>query len=96
MPLLNPVLGPTLGIPEYAGYFSDGSKSLRPGKVSAVFIFAPFVGITITVSPSKSAPENFSATLVFIPIALQAGPIIACASLLLLFTLSLGDSNGPA
>ena len=77
-------------------YDSFGSNSIRSLRAFSTLMFCPFVGITRTVSPSKSAPESCSATLWLIPTAsLEFGVIVSRPSLFLLFTISLGISNFP-
>ena len=61
-----------------------------------IFPFGSFVGIHITVSPSKSAPDNRAATSDVIPTAsIDEGPIIFSPSLLRLLTVNIGISNVP-
>ena len=90
-------------IPSWAGYASLGSKPSNPLKagveVMLILLFFPFplVGISITVSPSKSAPERRLATELFIPTAsILFGPIILEASFCLLLTVKTGISYVPA
>ena len=85
-------------IPGISGYCilgSNPSSSFSGGLL--VMLTLPFpVGITITVSPSKSAPDKRSATLLFIHTASSGFlPIIFAASFCLLFTVSIGISNNP-
>ena len=79
-------------------YDNLGSKPTNPGKGSVVdTLNLPLNGITITVSPSKSAPDNLSATALLIPTAsiLPEVPIIFFPSCNLLFTVKVGISNVP-
>ena len=87
-------------IPSRYGYSVFGSKPLRSFSCSLdtilTLLFEELQGITITVSPSKSAPDNLSATLLFIPMAsLGVFPNIFCASRCLLFTFNIGISKVP-
>ena len=83
-------------IPSRLGYSILGSKFLRPSKYGVDLILVlPPVGITITVSPSKSAPDNRSATLLLIPTASIALPRTRLASGCLLFTVRIGISKVP-
>ena len=76
------------------------SNPFKPGNSGVLVIFTfPFlswVGITITVSPSKSAPDKRSATDFLIPTAsILSTPIIFLAWAFLLFTVKIGISNVP-
>ena len=91
-------------IPGYSGYAILGSQSCNvfnglAGSFNdgAVFIVLPFLlGITTTLSPSKSAPDNFGAIFGLITTqSLGVLPNIAIASLFLLFTIRSGISEGP-
>ena len=81
-------------------YESLGSNPFNPSKGLALDIRTlpclSSVGIHITVSPSKSAPDNCSATLELIPIASWGlVPNIDLACFCLLLTVSTGISNIP-
>ena len=87
-------------MPGRSGYSSLGSNPSSPlrGGVDLIFTFpaGSCVGIHITVSPSKSAPDNLSATFFVIPIASEEVlPIISFPSLFLLLTVNIGISNVP-
>ena len=80
-----------------AGYSFLLSKVIRPlsGAVDVMLTPLP-VGITITVSPSKSAPDSLSAFFELIQMAsLGLVPIMLTASLFLLLTLRIGISKVP-
>ena len=88
----------SLKVPSFLPPYSNiGSNPSRPfnGGVDVILTLPP-VGITITVSPSKSAPDKRAATLLLIPIA-SAGvfPKILRASACLLLTVRIGISNVP-
>ena len=84
-------------IPGISGYCILGSNPSSSFSGGLFLIFTPLpVGITIAVSPSKSAPDNCSATLELIHTASNAFlPIIFSASTCLLLTVKIGISNIP-
>ena len=87
-------LTPVFPSVEYSVFASKSLRSLR-GRVDLIFTLS-FVGITTTVSPSKSAPDSLSATLEFIPTAsCISSPKVALAFLFLLLTVRTGISKVP-
>ena len=104
-PICLPVFFMSLALPleisssEYA-YDILGSNPSSPlrGGVEVIFTLPDLscVGIHITVSPSKSAPDKRSATLLLIPTAsVMSLPRSFTAVCCLLLTVNIGISNVP-